>query len=146
MKSSPKIKKVTLNIGENAEAILFGIVAAEPDYKISIALNRKLGISLKSNLPVILKDENNEELIFSRFSSSSDPSEPVYDLTSNRSGKHYLIRKMKNMDYFLHIHNIDIESDTGRIISLLRNIECITAVFKIGTEILKDRNSGFLIH
>ena len=145
MKSAPKIKRVTLNISGNNEPVLFGIVAAEPDYKLSLALNRKLGISLKSITPVTLQEENNNEMLFSRFSDSSNSSGLVYDLTSNRSGKSCLIRKMKNIDYFLQIHDIDNESDIGRILSLLRETDCITAVFKISTEIIKDRNVKYLI-
>ena len=145
MKSAPKIKRVTLKISENTEPLLFGIVASEPDYKISLALNKKLGISLKSADPVILQEENDIELLFSRFSSSPDSPDIAYDLTSNRSGKNYLIRKMRNIDYFLQIHNIDNESDTGRILSLIRETDCITAAFKIGKEIIKDRNIRFLV-
>ncbi len=145
MKSAPKIKRVTLKISENAEPLLFGIVAAEPDYKISLALNKKLGISLKSADPVILKEENDEELLFSRFSSTPDSPDLVYDLTSNRSGKNYLIRKMRNIDYILQIHNVDNEADTGTILSLIREIDCVTAAFKIGSEIIKDKNIRFLV-
>jgi len=145
MKSAQKIRRVTLNISATNEPVLYGIVAAEPDYKLSLALNRKLGISLKNTAPVILQEENNNELLFSRFSDSSDSSGLVYDLTSNRSGKSFLIRKMKNIDYFLQIHDIDNESDIVRILSLLRETDCITAVFKISTEIIKDRNLKYLI-
>ena len=145
MKSAQKIRRVTLNISATNEPVLYGIVAAEPDYKLSLALNRKLGISLKNTAPVILQEENNNELLFSRFSDSSDSSGLVYDLTSNRSGKSFLIRKMKNIDYFLQIHDIDNESDKIRILSLLRETDCITAVFKISPEIIKDRNLKYLI-
>jgi hypothetical protein len=145
MKSAPKIKKVTLNISGSNEPVLFGIVAAEPDYKLSLALNRKLGISLKNIAPVILQEEIDNGLLFSRFSDSSNSSGRVYDLTSNRSGKSCLIRKMKNIDYFLQIHDIDNEPDIGRILSMLRETDCITAAFKITTDIIKDRNLKYLI-
>jgi len=145
MKSVPKIKRVTLNISGSNDPVLFGIVSAEPDYRLSLALNRKLGISLKNIAPVVLQEDNNDELVFSRFSDSSNLSGLVYDLTSNRSGKSCLIRKMKNIDYFLQIHDIDNEPDAGRILSLLRETDSITAAFKITTEIIKDRNLKYLI-
>ncbi len=145
MKSTPKIKRVTLKISENSEPFLIGIVAAEPDYKISLAINRKLGTSLKSADPVILQEKNDIDLHFSRFSSPSDSPDLVYDLTSNRSGKNYLIKKMRNIDYFLQVHNVDNEADTGTILSLIREIDCVTAAFKIGSEIIKDKNIRFLV-
>ena len=145
MKSEPKIRRVKLDISGSNEPVIYGIVASEPDYKLSLALNRKLGISLKNTAPVILQEENDNELLFSRFSDSSNSSGLVYDLTSNRSGKSCLIRKMKNIDYFFQIHDIDNEPDAGWILSLLRETDCITAVFNITTDIIKDRNLKYLI-
>ncbi len=71
MKATPKIKRVQLKISHDPESVLLGIVSAEPDYKLSLALNRKLGISLRNIAPVILHDEPDSELTFSRFSDSS---------------------------------------------------------------------------
>lgn len=48
MRNNQKITRVQLNIDQNEEVILIGIVSADPDYKLSLALNRKFGISLKN--------------------------------------------------------------------------------------------------
>ena len=69
MKESTKIRRLTLNPGANNEWILFGIVAAEPDYRVSLALNKKLGTTLYSTKALTIHDENEKELIFSKFSS-----------------------------------------------------------------------------
>jgi flagellar biosynthesis protein FlhB len=44
------------------------------------------------------------------------------------------IKKMKNIDYLFQVHNIDNESGINQILSVLRDIDCVTAVFKIGLD------------
>jgi hypothetical protein len=146
MKTTPKIKRVQLRINQNDESGFLGIVSSEPDYKLSRALNKKLKISLKNTSPVIINDEPDNEMTFSRFSDSSASQNLIYDLTSNRSGKNYLIRKLKNIDYIFRIHDPDNEININQVISTLRDAECITAVFIIDPVSIKDRNLNHLIH
>ena len=134
MRATPKIKRVKLKTDHDPGSVLFGIVSAEPDYKLSLTLNRKLGISLRNIDPVILHDESDPEPAFSRFSDSSASSGLIYDLISNRSGKICFIRKLKNIDYIFQVHNIDNESDTNHILPTLRDIDCVTAVFRISPD------------
>ncbi|HBE40433.1 MAG TPA: IPExxxVDY family protein [Bacteroidales bacterium] len=146
MKESSKIRRVTLKVSTNEKWVLFGIVAAEPDYKLSLALNRRLGISLRNTRPLTIHDENESELMYSRFSNSSNSSGLVCELTSNHSGKNYLIRKLKNIDFFLLVHDFYEETDPETILSILRETGTITAVFKIDPDIIKDRNLKYLIN
>ncbi|MCX6301485.1 MAG: IPExxxVDY family protein [Bacteroidia bacterium] len=146
MKTTPKIKRVQLRINQNDESGFLGIVSSEPDYKLSLALNKNLKISLKNTSPVIINDEPDNELTFSRFSDSSASQNLIYDLTSNRSGKNYLIRKLKNIDYIFRIHDPDNEININQVISTLRDAECVTAVFNIDIGSIKDRNLNHLIH
>ncbi|MCX6334523.1 MAG: IPExxxVDY family protein [Bacteroidia bacterium] len=144
MRSSPKIKRVQLIINQNNESVLVGIVSAEPDYKLSLTLNRKLKISLKNISPLTITDDAGTEIVFSRFSDISSSQGQAFDLISNRSEKNYLIRKLKNIDYLFQIHNPDNEVFTERIISMLRGTESVTAVFNIDTNILKDKNLHYI--
>jgi hypothetical protein len=146
MRTTPKIRRVQLNISQNDESVLLGIVSSEPDYKLSLALNKNLKISLKNATPVIISEKSGEEVTFSRFSDSSASRNLVYDLTSNRTGENYLIKKLKNIDYILRIHDPDNEANINRTISALRDAEFITAVFNIDPESIKDKNLNHLIH
>jgi len=144
-RSSPRITRVQLKINQNNESVLVGIVSSEPDYKLSLALNRKLKISLKNINPVTVTDENGKESVFSRFSDASSSQGTTYDLTSNRNEKNYLIRKLKNIDYIFQIHNPENSKSTATVISLLRENESVTAVFNIDIKTLKDKNLRLLI-
>jgi hypothetical protein len=146
MRTTPKIKRVQLKVNQNKEPVLIGIVSSEPDYKLSLALNRKLKIALRHSTPLVIPDNSSRELTFSRFSDSSSTSEIIYDLIANRSGKTYLFKKLKNIDYIFQVHNHDNEDITDFYITKLRDTEYITAVFNLDSRLLKDKNLQFVTH
>jgi len=146
MRSAPKIRRVKLKVGQKDDSVLLGIVTAEADYKISLALNRNLGISLKNRPPVILNDDTGNEILFSRFSDSSDSTNLSWDLISNRSGKNHLVRKLKNIDYILRIQDPDNVLNIEQAAAALRVLDCITALFTLDAATIKDKNLIHLIH
>ena len=145
MRTVQKIKRIQLDINQNNESVLLGIVSAEPDYKLSLALNKKFRISLKSISPVSLHD-NDSELSFSRFSDTSGSPDLVYDLISNRTGKNFLLKKLKNIDFIFQISDQGNDININNIISSLREIDSITAVFNIDLKAIKDKHLQYLTH
>jgi hypothetical protein len=141
MKRTQKVTRVKLDIGGNNDYILLGLVSSEPDYKLSFSLNKKLGISLRNISAIKLTDA---ELSFSRFSDNSAADDLTYTLISNRSGKAHLINKLKNIDYLLQIRVSQDDSDNEWLTVKLREIETITAVFRIDTGTIKDKNLHYL--
>jgi hypothetical protein len=146
MKTTQKITRVQLKVNQKIDSIIFGIVSSEPDYKLSLALNNKLKISLRHTSPVILPFESGSDLIFSRFSNSGTSSDLIFDLISNRHGKNFLLRKLKNVDYIFQVHNSDNEENIETLISSLRDTECVTAVFSLDSGMLKDKNLRYVTH
>jgi hypothetical protein len=145
MKKTGKITRVKLQISQINDFSLLGIVSSDPDYKLSLTLNRRLGISLKNISPVSITDDKESELLFSRFSDTTGSPEKSYTLISNRSGQNFLIRKLKNIDYILHLQDADNENDISNITSILREITGITAVFNIDIDSIKDKNLHYVI-
>lgn len=145
MKPTQKIRRVHLKINQTNDSAMIGIVSAEPDYKLSLALNKKLEISLKSAHPVTITEGSGPAMTFSRFTDSEASHSLIYDLVSNRQGKNFLLRKLKNIDYIFRIYNPDNEADPGKIISSLRNTDCVTAVFNLDPESVKDKNLRYII-
>jgi hypothetical protein len=146
MRSSPKITKVQLKVIKPDETVLMGIVSAEPDYRISLSLNKKMRIALKNINPVVVCEESGTEISFSRFADSSATNGAIYELTSNRSGKSYLLRKLKNIDFLLFMQEPEKGRSPEEIINLLRSTDSVTAVFQIETATLKDKNLHHIIH
>lgn len=144
MKSIQKITRVKLKINENNNIIVFGLVSSEPDYKLSLTLNKKFQISLKNTAPVKFADDKGFEFSFSRFSDSSSSSDTFFNLISNRSGKQFLLKKLKNIDYLFQVHDSDNKNNINHLTTLLREIDTVTAVFNIDINTIKDKNLQYL--
>jgi hypothetical protein len=144
MKNTQKITRVQLNTGPKEEDILIGIVSSDPDYKLSLSINKKFRISLKNIPPLKIPHENNSELSFSRFNDTSRSPELVLSLYSNRSGKNYLLKKLKNVDYILQVQDYENFYEISGLLSGLREIESITAVFNIDKNIIKEKDIKYL--
>jgi hypothetical protein len=144
MKSIQRITRVQLKINQKDEFILLGIVSAEPDYKLSLSINKKFRISLKNILPLKITDDTGSELAFSRFSDSSKSPDIVFNLFSNRSDKSFLLKKLKNVDYIFQIQDAENENNTDQIAASLREIESVNAVFNIDINTFKDKNLQYI--
>ena len=146
MKGIQKVKRAKLKINQENDFILLGLVSAEPDYKLSLSLNKKFGIALKNISSVKITDDNGDEMTFSRFSDVNGSNNIIFDLFSNRSGKHFLLKKLKNVDYILQIQDPENENNVNQITAGLREIEFVNAVFNIDINALKDKNLKYLTH
>ncbi len=145
IKSIQKVKRIQLNVENNDKMFLYGIVSAEPDYKLSLALNKKMGISLKNISPVNLSDDSGNEISFSRFSYINHSVDIQYSLISNRSSKQYLLKKLKNIDYIFQVHYTGSDDHNSNVTSLLRETDAVNAVFIIDPAILNDKNLQYII-
>jgi hypothetical protein len=144
MKRNRKVTHVLLKISQKDESFFLGLVSAEPDYKLSLAINKKFGISLKNITPVLLADETGSDLTFSRFSDTGRTKETAFTLVTNRSGNNFLIKKLNNIDYIFQVHDTENAENIEKIIAALKEIELINAVFNIDLNSLKDKNLQFL--
>jgi len=144
MKNSQRITKIHLSVNDQDIPAIFGIVSQDPDYKLSLKLNKELGISLKNSDPVAVSDEEGKEFLFSKFSDSSSAQGSVFQLVSNRSEGEFLLKKLKNIDYVLLIHDPGKNYNLEQVLLLVREIESITGVFNIEFKALKDRNLKYL--
>ena len=144
MKRTQKITRVQLKLNQEDAFFLLGIVTSEADYKLSIAINRKFRISLKSISPVILTGDTGTDMSFSRYSDTDPLKEVSYTLVSNRSGKNFLLKKLKNVDFIFQIHDTENKINIDRIAAGLKDIESVSAVFTIELKSLNDKNLQYL--
>jgi len=145
MKNSQKITKIHLTVNDEDIPEVIGIVSADPDYRLSLKLNRKLSVSLKNIDPIEFQGEKGETLVFSRYSDSSQPADSNFQLVSTRSGKNFLLKKLRNIDFLLLLNNSAKDSSPEKIMSKLREIDSVTGVFNIEKKSLKDKNLKYLI-
>jgi hypothetical protein len=140
MKSLPKVTRLQLKVDQDDEHILLGLVSSEPDYKLTLTLNRILRLSLKNTTPLKTTGDKGDELTFSRFSDTSGAPDTSFNLISNRSGNNFLLKKLKNVDYLLSVRDPDITSLIDNITAKIREIDTVTAVFNIDISSIKDKN------
>jgi hypothetical protein len=144
MKIERKITRIQLDNDPTTEDALFGIVSPEPDYKLSLVLNKKLKISLRNNSPVII-DPSRDNQVFSRFSWHDSSSDESYNLVANRSGSNFLLKNLKNIDYILRVHEPERNKSIERVKSALKGTESITALFLIDPKTIKTKYLQYLI-
>jgi hypothetical protein len=144
MRDSQKIKRIHLPVNDQDIPLLLGIVSADSDYRLTLKLNSKLGISLKSTDPVESEDKG-VILQFSRFSDPPGTQDFRLQLVSNRSGKNHLLKKLKNVDYLLLLQKQFSENNQEEIISRIRDIDSVTGVFAIELKSFRDRSLKYLI-
>jgi hypothetical protein len=93
----------------------------------------------------MITEGNGSELAFSRFSDSSESPDILFNLVSNRSGKSFLLKKLKNVDYIFQVQDTENENNLNQITASLREIESVNAVFNIDLNTFKDKNLRYLI-
>lgn len=145
MRNSQKITRIHLSVNEQDMPVVIGIVTSDPDYKISLRLNKKLNISLRNTEPVEFTDNDGNRLVFSRFSDISKAPDSTIYLISNRSEKYFLLKKLVNIDYLLLLHDPGKNFDTRLIMPQIREIDSVTGVFNIDLKTLRDKNLKYLI-
>lgn len=112
------------------EITLIGIASHENDYRISWALNNTLGFHfIKADNHLSLNKRLNETQEFSMYISSTDDNSYLYKLISNRCDNGFLLEEMRNIDYVLVVEHSDVSFDIPALISKIRSIPFISAVF-----------------
>lgn len=144
MKSQQRVTKLQLKYNLEGEYILLGIVSSDPHYKLSLSINNKLNISLRSDKPVDIPDKNNNPVTFSKFSDNKMAPDRTYQLISNRHDKEYLLKKFHKIDYLFMVSSSDDIYDTDGITVKLREIDSITAVFVLEPVNITERNLQYL--
>lgn len=147
IKNARKVTKLQLEVRQQDEFILNGLVSAEPDYKLCLLLNKLFRISLKNSASLIVPGEHESASVFSRFSSVQNSRGITYTLISNKDGgKGHLLRTFRNVDYIFIVHDPENILKPEELTASLRELESVTAVFSINPLKIKDKNLVYLIH
>ncbi len=136
MSTGGKITRHTIPGEERQEFFFLGVVSAEPDYRLSVLINRHLGTDLRKCDEEIAVQTDSGKPSFSRFTTVP----PELSLVSNRSEGHILLRKLKNIDFFLLFCGQTERQKTEELATTLREIPEITAVFVLDSVKINDRN------
>jgi len=140
MKEKGKKTMHTIPEVDTPDFIFLGIVTSEPDYKLSVILNKRFGISLHHDSRGIIDGNGESASVFSVFNTS--PS--ILSLVANKCERSFLLRKLKNIDYFLVIHGVSDRKKAESLASDIRSIQEVTAVFVFDSCDIKDKKIKLL--
>ena len=140
MNKGGKITRHTIPGDEIKEFFFLGVVSAEPDYRLSVLINKHLGTDLRKCDDEITVQTDSGRPSFSRFTTVP----PELSLVSNRSEGYVLLRKLKNIDFFLLFCGQTERQKTEELATTLREIPEITAVFVLDSRKITDRNLPLL--
>ena len=140
MSRERKITRHTIESAVPQPFFFLGVVSAEPDYRLSVMINRHLGTDLRKCPEDITLDTAAGTRNFSRFS----PENRAFALISNRSGGTVLLKKLKNIDYLLVPSQQNNIKTAEQLAASLRLIPEITAVFMLDSRETADRNIALL--
>jgi hypothetical protein len=136
-------KKITRHIIRKEEIpafIFLGIVSAEPDYRLSVMLNRHLGSDFRKGSENITAISDKGTNSFSCFIST----QPALKLVSNKSGEAVFMRKLGKMDFLLVPGRPSNRKNTEDLATMIRKIPEVTAVFVFNSREISDRNVSLL--
>ena len=111
---------------------LLGISSHENDYRLSWALNSKLGLNFRKTDNIHVQSSKKEgKLEFSVFKSAQEDKSLNMNLISNRCPNGFLITEMKNIDFFLQIFGEINQEEIDNITAKLKTIDIVSTVFEI---------------
>ena len=135
-----KITRHTIESAVPQPFLFLGVVSAEPDYRLSVMINRNLGTDLRKCAQDIIIETPSGTRNFSRFKTENR----AFTLVSNRNSGTVLLKKLKNIDYLLVPAQQDDAKTTEQLAASLRLIPEITAVFMLDSRATADRNIALL--
>lgn len=136
-------KKITRHIIPAVDVphfLFLGIVSAEPDYRISVMLNRRLGAGLRKCDKDVTTVAESGEHRFSCFVSET----PAVTLVSNHGEGGILLHKLRKIDFFLVIAGAPDQNRAEGLAKSVREIPGVTAVFIFSSRSVNDRNVSLL--
>jgi hypothetical protein len=142
VKEKGKITRHIIPREETREFCFLGIVTSEPDYRLSVMLNKQLGIALHHDLNDLVDGTAEDAPHFSVFSTSP----LILSLVSNKSNGNFLIRKLKNIDFFLVIYGVHDRKKAETLACDIRNNSNVTAVFVFESSKVSDKNIALLLN
>jgi hypothetical protein len=130
-----------LNDNDNFDFLLIGIVCHHRDYRLCMAINKKLELSLsKQDEYAVFNNKRMEDNAFS-FYEYINEEEDRYNLLSNKSQKGFLIPEQNQIDYFFLIRMTPMRIDEQELLNALKEIPVVLGAYKMDVLKLKSKEN-----
>ncbi len=134
------VKKLSLDIDYTAEFSFIGISCHLKDYRLSFFINQECGLNLRRIEDFMQEDEQKQSITYPLFYYKCPETNNNFCLISNHHSEKKLIPALKQFDYFLLIQNNLPPNKKKNLISNLKKIKNLLAVYEIEFSKLKNIN------
>lgn len=132
-------KAIKLNIEQDLNFLLVGIVTSEPIYRLSWLINENIGIKLAEAKAIMHHHKTTKEIqSYTVFSFEDIEQGGLYELIQNKGVNGALIEEQKNMDFLLKVSYSDI--NFNEFLKQIKSIENINLAHAIEPGSLKSKN------
>ena len=134
-------KFIRLSEEDKFDFIVVGIVCHLRDYRLSMALNKKLGINLsKQDEYTVFNNKRMEDQFFS-FYEYLNEEEDRYNLICNKSQKGFLLPEQNQVDFLFLVSTTRMRPDESVLVATIKEIPIVLAAFKFDALKLKSREN-----
>ena len=136
------MNKTTLKYELDLDFVLLAITAPLKDYKLCFYINKHLNVNFRKidELELMFNADENP-FCFSRYHYSEYQSDTDFFILANKGTEGFLVPEMKNVDFFLLIHNYIDKEDLQQFIVGLNKISEILVAVEINPRKLKSKEN-----
>ena len=122
---------------------LISIVSSYRDYRLCWYLNKTLGFNLawKEEVKVEQTKKRQAAGYFNLFSYEDELNKMQYFFVSNKSAGEFLVPELKQVDYFLELSGGNAPEEKERILTALKEVHIVEAVFPTEASALKSKQN-----
>ena len=136
------LNKTTLKYELDLDFVLLAITAPLKDYKLCYKINKQLNFNFyKISELELMFNADESPFCFSRYYYLDSQTGTVFYLLANKGTEGLLVPEMKNVDFFLLIHNYIDNEDLQHIITGLNKISEILVALEVDPKKLKSKES-----
>ncbi len=124
---------------------LFCIISSVRDYRLCWMMNRALDIDLRREEELEMHYPKKRKLAyFNTYQHIDELNRAKYDLIANKETGEYLIPELKQVDHLFLIEDFSSGIEKKEMLSILRNIPAVEAVFQTDPNELRSKHNLIL--
>ena len=137
----PKQKIIKLELNEDYDFLMLGLVCTVKDYRLCHHINSIINIDMIRQDDIELKINKKGNTDYFSFYEFVNGDEEQYILIGNKGKTTSLINEYKSIDYFFIIKNQFFKNQNERITEKIKNIPFVLGVYSIDASSLKSRDN-----
>ena len=139
------MSKTVLSFEIELDVDLFCIISSVRDYRLCWMINKILNFNFIRQADIEINNQKKRTLsYFNLYLHEDELDRSKYYIVANKSLGEFLIPELKQVDYFMMVDDQSGSLDKNELLSLMKNIAAIEAVFETNANNLKSKQNLIL--